>query len=231
MKLVFKIILILLLLVLLVLGYFIFIARRPKDLGIRYTDQDRQSAATKIAVVYQTLPADTPPDKSLVVVGKQNIDATFNQAELTALVDNRNYKHFPFTNVQIRVNPDNTIDSSAIMSFATGVDYLKTLGISEQDINAAADWLKLPRTTLPVYFNFSGNITDNDLSLNIHQAALAHIPIPSALVDMYAPALEALVEEIVSQRSSSYDIKSLTVENNQVHYVGTSPVTERYVPR
>src|SRR3989344_3964905 len=118
--------------------YYLF---QPKTLGIKYTPQDLESIKNKVNVNNESLPANTPLSQSLVVSGSHPVEATFSSEELSAGANYRRsvYKYFPFKNVQIRVNNDGSVEGSAKVNFADGVNYLLTLGVSSSDIEKGAE--------------------------------------------------------------------------------------------
>jgi hypothetical protein len=48
-------------------------AERPKDLGIKYTDEDRTSARAKSQIEYTELPSNTPAEQSFVFSGSREV--------------------------------------------------------------------------------------------------------------------------------------------------------------
>ena len=93
----------------------IFYLTRPKNLGITYTQADLKSIYGKLNVVYEPLPANAGAGKTLIASGAHPVDQTFTSQELTAAADNRRkqYIYFPFRHVQIRVNPDGSVEGTA----------------------------------------------------------------------------------------------------------------------
>jgi hypothetical protein len=217
------------LIVILTTGFFLLL--KPKNLGVSYTEKNLESAKNKINVTFENLPNDTPPDKSLTLSGSHPVDNTFSSEELTALVDNRHrdYVYFPFRNAQIRINPDGSVEGSATLTYQAGVDYLLTLGVSQNDIDKASRKFKIPNANIPVYLKVSGNVTNNKSNISVIDAKIANISVPKNLIDEYGPGLNKIVNKVILDRQPSYNVEKLEVVNGQVNFKGTSPDIEKAV--
>lgn len=203
---------------------------RPTVLGVRYTAGDLASAQQKLGVTHEALPAHTM-GKTIIVSGSHPVGKTFTSSELTALADNRQkqYAYFPFRNVQIRINPDGSVEGSATVGFQDAVRYLVTLGVSEQDVIEGAKKLNVPNATLPVYLKVSGSVINDTSSITVQSAKIANIPVPEEYVNQYGPALNPLVDSVITSRKPSYHIEKLEVVDGAVHFKGTSPDKEQAV--
>ena len=201
---------------------------RPKTLGVGYASVDLQSAKQKLAVTYLPLPADGSTAKTLTVTGSHPVDKTFSSQELTALADNRrkDYAYFPFRNVQIRVNDNGTVEGTATVNYPDLSAYLVALGVSYEDIEAAAAKFNVPRVNLPVYLKASGNISNNRSQISVSAAQIANISVPKNFLDKYSPTLNQLIETVISDRQPGYRIDKLEVVGGQIHFKGTAPDVE-----
>lgn len=216
------------LIVLIIVGvWYVF---RPAVLGVRYTAEDLEAANQKLGVTQEALPAGVT-GKTIIVTGSHPVDKTFTSSELTALADNRykTYAYFPFRNVQIRVNSDGSVEGSATVGFQDAVRYLVALGVSEQDVIEGAKKLNVPNATLPVYLKVSGSVTNDTSSITVQSAKIANIPVPEVYVNQYGPALNPLVDSVITSRKPSYHIEKLEVVGGKVYFKGTSPDKEQAV--
>lgn len=225
-----KLLVIFLAIIVLAVGGIIYLLQ-PKSLGIRYTAEDLQSFNDKIKVRSEALPTNTPLGSTLVAIGAHPVDQTFTSQEVTAAADNRKkvYVYFPFTKVQIRVNADGTVDGSATVRLKDGINYLLSIGVSNEDIQEGISKFKIPNAAIPVSLKVSGNVINNQSQISVHQAQIAGIGVPQNLIDQYAPGLNTLVEKIIKDRSPSYSIEKLEVTDGKVRFKGTSPDTEKTV--
>lgn len=209
----------------------VFYMSQPKYLGVKYADADLKSSYEKLKVTYEPLPSDAPKGKTLMVSGSHPVDQSFSSEELTALADNRkkNYAYFPFRKVQIRVNPEGSVEGAATVNYQSAVNYLLALGVSNKDITEAAAKFKVPNANLPVYLKVSGSVVNNLGHITVQSASIANIPVPQNLVNKYGPGINDLVESVIRDRQPSYNIEKLEVADGKVHFKGTSPDVEMAV--
>lgn len=226
-----KAILLFLLGIVVLVGGGVWYLLQPKSLGVSYTPADLASIYKKVGVTFEPLPAGTPANKSLMVFGSHPVNQTFTSSELTAAIDNRSsqYAYFPFRHVQIRVNPDGSVEGSATVNYSDAVRYLVALGVSSEDIAEGAKKFNIPNASLPVYLKVSGSVANNISSITVQQAQIARISIPQDLVNQYGPALNGLIDSIIKARQPSVNIQKLDVEGGKVHFVGSSPDKEQAV--
>lgn len=219
--------------IIILIGGGIWYLLQPKSLGISYTPEDLTSMYKKLNVTFEPLPPGAPETKSLIVSGSHPVDQTFSSEEITAGADNRysQYAYFPFRHVQVRVNTDGSVETSATVNYSDAVRYLTALGVSSQDITEAAKKFNIPNTSLPVYLKVSGSVVNNTSNITVQQAQIAHVNIPENLINTYAPALNGLIDAIIKDRRPSYNIQTITAENGKIHFVGSAPDKEQAVKR
>ena len=205
----------------------------PKSLGVSYTPADLESIYKKVGVTFVPLPPGTPPGKSLIVSGSHPVDETFSSEEITAAADNRykEFAYFPFRNVQIKINTDGSVEGSATVQYSDAVRYLVALGVAPKDIEDAAKKFNIPNANLPVYMKASGEVVKNKSNIRVSEAKISRIAIPSSFIQEYGPALNILIDSIISTRKPSYDIQKLSVENGKVRFIGSAPDKEQAVKR
>lgn len=156
----FKVILIILLVIVvaivLFLGYLgyvpglsaIFGSNKPRDLGVSYTEADRSSARAKSQIEYKELPANTPAEQSLVRSGSRAVTANFSSAEITALMNNRPYKDWPYKDVQMKFNADGTVEVSGRLIKSRVAGYCASIGVSKEVAEKIVQYLPAD----PVYY-------------------------------------------------------------------------------
>lgn len=207
----------------------IFYLLRPKTLGVTYTPQDLESINKKLGVAFETLPTDAPKEKTLVFTGSHKVDTLLSSEELTAVADKRHeqFPLFPFRNVQIRVNPDGSVEGSGTINYKDALNYLVALGVSPSDVARGAEKFKIPNTNIPVYLKVTGSIVNNESTISVSSAKAAGISVPENLLNEYAPALNVFIESILKERSPNYNIESLKVVGNKIQFKGSSPDLEQ----
>ena len=69
------------------------------------------------------LPADTPPDQSLIFSGSQPANLTLTQEQATALLNYNPWPYFAVTNCQVLFNADGTGEISGVLEINKLNDY------------------------------------------------------------------------------------------------------------
>jgi hypothetical protein len=67
----------------------VFGTDKPRDLGIKYSQADFDSARAKSLIEYIALPAGTPDELSLQRSGSRPVNTFFTSAEASALMNDR----------------------------------------------------------------------------------------------------------------------------------------------
>lgn len=151
-------------------GYFGFIpgvsalfgSNKPRDLGVQYTEADRASARAKSQVVYTELPANTPDEQSIVRAGSRPVNITLTSAEVTALMNNRPFKYWPYKNVQIKFNSDGSAEVSGQLIKSRLAGYCASIGVNKSVADKVIKYLPSD----PVFYvKGKGSLTDNKVSL------------------------------------------------------------------
>lgn len=204
------------LVVVLALGYLGFIpglsnlmgTNKPRDLGIKYTEADRTSARGKSQVVYETLPPDTPPEKSHQTSGSRPIKTEFSSAEMTALMNNRPWKYWPYGNVQVKFNADGSGEISGVLIKDRVPAYTAAIGIPKEAVNLA---MKLLPNKPVFYVKGKAALVDNKVFLFEPQTfQLGRISMP---VDIF---LSFVPPELVKEAYAAMDTTELTGELSKI---------------
>jgi hypothetical protein len=114
---------------------------KPKDLGVRYTVEDKASARAKSQLEYLELPAYTPVEESIVRKGSRPITTSWNSAEMTALLNDRPWLYWPIKNVQLKINDDGTAELSGVVDKVKFGNYATAVGIPATIAKAAATFM------------------------------------------------------------------------------------------
>ena len=163
----------------------LFGSDKPRDLGIRYANEDKESARAKSQIVYETLPSDIPPQNSIQRMGKREISAEFTSAEATALMNNRPWKYFPYKNIQIKFNKDGSAEVSGIVLKDKIPGYGAYIGAPKEALDFAIKYLPAN----PVfYLKMKAGLKDNKVSIFEPQIfELGRVSIPVNLFLSFAP--------------------------------------------
>src|SRR5450830_79222 len=224
-------------LVILGLGYLGFVpgvskilgSDKPRNLGITYyTDADLKPITSKNHV--QRIVLESAPDikSSFVLKGTQAINNVFTDKEITArLGQESDWLFNPFTNVQVKIGKDGTVEASGVVRVDRLRGYAEATGVSSQEIEAISkgmDKYKVPRISFPAYVKGSLSIENNKLNIDRSELYIGKIPVAKALYGQAKSAFEGFVyERLTSGGYGSLYVKSLSFSNGKMSFSGNIP--------
>lgn len=177
---------------------------KPEDDAVAFSEADFDSAVAKAGVVWPTLPEGADPnDYERLYSGSQPLDATFTEAELSALMSYRHGSSYrPIKRMQIDLTGGDSVRASAVVSYV------------------GRDWR--------VSADGSAGISGSTLAVDVASATVAGIDVPAE----YLPLGEDFLEGVVNPRLAripGFDIESLEMTDEGVHVIGTIWETAEYV--
>lgn len=175
----------------------LFGATKPRDLGVKYTEEDKNSAITKSGATYDTLDASTSDDMSIQFSGSHETATSWNSAEMTALLNDRPWKYWPISDVQLKINPDNTVEMSGVVNAEKLRGYGAGIGVPQ----AVIDRVSLLPASAAFYLKGSGSLSENQVaSFDITSAQLGRLSIPTGVLLSYQRVIDhAYAEDVVSE--------------------------------
>lgn len=188
----------------------VFGATKPRDLGVTYTEEDKNSAISKSGAVYGELPSDTKDESSIQFEGSHDVKTSWNSAEMTALLNDRPWKNWPIKNVQLRINPDNTVEMSGVVNAEELKGYGSGIGVP----GAVVDRVSLLPAEASFYIKGSGSLSQNQVaSFDITSAQLGRLSIPTGvLLSSQNIVNNAYAEDVVSELKK-YSGKKASIVN------------------
>jgi hypothetical protein len=123
-------------------------ADKPRDLGVKYTTADLSSVRSKSQIEYATLPPSNSPLQTRQFIGAREITGEFSSAEITATLNNQNWVHWPYKNVQIKFNADGSGEISGILIKNKLPGYAAAIGIPTEALTFVMKYLP----TDPVFY-------------------------------------------------------------------------------
>lgn len=179
----------------LVLGYFGFIpgvsnlfgSNKPRDLKVRYSEENRLAARAKSKIEYGELPADTLDSVSLVRTGSRSVKFEMTSSEATSLMNNRPWKYFPYSNVQVKFNGDGSAEVSGIILKDRMPGYGAFIGLPKEALDFAMKFLPVN----PVfYLKMKASLVNNQVAIFEPQAfEIGRIPLPVSAFLSFAPKI------------------------------------------
>lgn len=112
-------------------------ANKPRDLGIRFTEEDFKSGRQKSSVELAQLPPETPIEKSFQTTGSRPITAEFTSQEISALMNNRPWRYWPYKNVQVKFNGDGSGEISGVLIKSNLPAYGVKIGAPKEAVDFA----------------------------------------------------------------------------------------------
>ncbi|MEI6229046.1 MAG: hypothetical protein WCP11_03440 [Candidatus Saccharibacteria bacterium] len=179
-----------------------------KDLGVKYSSSDYDSAAAKLSTIKELLTNLSNISGYSYGVPK-NIDVSLNSSEITAFINTNNMVKYAANNYQVLVNPDGTIETSGAVNVDFFLREILNNKISREQIVKGIPALALLPSSVNLYMKFSGEVIANKSSAAIKDVAVQGITIPTKYVN---------TTEAVSTFTSGID--SFLAKNNPIS--GTS---------
>ncbi len=199
-------------------------ATKPKDLGISYTVQDYSQAHKKTDIERKVI-SDDYQREFFLSPDNHFVDDTLTSQEVSAWLNERTWKHYPFSNLQIRFNPDNTVEASGNINFKKFIQYLQVLD-GKTAIEAQQVSSYMPLSGSPAfYLNFTGNVQNDQVEIRFSKVKIGNLPISSGMTSSYTHRLVEFIEEKILNHPS-VNFKELKPDNGFLKVVGTLPDTE-----
>lgn len=229
-------------------------SNKPRDLGVQFSEADKTSGRAKSQIVYDTLPENTPTAQSIQRFGKREVNTEFSSAEITALMNNRPWKYWPYADVQVKFNADGSAEISGILLKDRLAGYGAAIGLPQ----AAVDFAQKFLPANPVFYvKGKAALANNAVSVFEPQDfELGRVPLPVSVFLSYFPNILSVDEvqaaesnDMVSQLSQIKNKRELIINyinsrlsqingfyareakfgNNKLVYNGTLPERESTV--
>ena len=224
----------LILVVVLVAGYFgfvpglsnIFGSNKPVNLGTTFTPSDYQSAITKSGVQIQSGLQNQAIDKSAKVYGPAKaVNVSFTAAEALAYLNLKPREDVPFSDWQLRINSDNTVEISADIAIDQLANYATANGIASSDMQTVLDTINkvgAVEKQVPFYAEGEATVTNGQLDFNISNIKIGRVPIPADQINSHKADIVNYFNQLESD-IPGFSVKNASIINGQIHFDGTLP--------
>jgi hypothetical protein len=215
----------------LLLGYFGFVpivsdlmgSNRPKDLGMRFSQENFDSALDKSKVEMKQL---DPVSKEIISYqGSHDVKETFTDDELTAHANNKDWVGYPVSDVQVRINDNNTAEVSGILKLSQIQPFLQAMNISQTDFENALQKYHLPLRDIPFYAKGLGSASDNVLNIKMTNFELGKINVPQNILNQYQDELTNFGNSIMKS-IPGFAVHEARFEDNSIYFDGSLPDVE-----
>ena len=179
-----------------------------RDLGVKYTSSDYDSAKAKLSTIKELL-TNLPNISEYKYGTSKNIDVSLNSSEITAFINTNNTVKYAADNCQVLINPDGTIETSGSINVDFFLKEILNNKVSREQIVKEVPALVLLPSSVNLYMKLSGEIIANKSSASIKDVAVQGITIPNKYIN---------TNEAISTFTSGID--SFLAKNNSIS--GTS---------
>jgi hypothetical protein len=204
-------------------------SNKPRDLNVRYANIDvaklHNSVGAKTVVTKQLSGSGT--EAGFLFEGEKPAKYSITSEELTALA-NSPWKYFPFTDVQIKIAQDGTVETSAMLRADRLIGFAKSLGVSQEQVNEAMNQFRIPVTNVPVYAKGNFTVTNGKVEISVQKAEISRIPLPSAVIVKAIPTITSGVGSLITS-FPGFSIKNLSFSNGKMNFEGTVPLKQTFV--
>jgi len=192
----------------------------PKDLGVHPSAADASAAMSKIGNTESSFTGTGGPIGSIKLEGSHPVDTYLTAEEITAAQNARNYKYDPIKNVQVKINADNTVETSGKISISKAKDYLSAIGIPQADIDKALSVAKDFPGEAAFYAKGTVSMANNVLSTDLSEVKIGNIAIPKE--QLSSGTLAAIASTIIS-KNPGVNVEKFEIVDGKAHFVGTYP--------
>lgn len=225
----------------LILGWLGFVPRlstwlgsdRPKDLGIVFTDQDLRSADQKRGSKMETIFASAEsPKETLKYFGNITVETSLNSAEASAILNRwaKNWRYFPLSDIQVRINENDTVELSARFRRDRIGGYAETMGYDAKQVEDFFRKFGPLQTSPPIYLKGIGSVSNNQLFLDLQQLKIGRMLIPQGMYVRRMEDLAAIIQKDWLESVPGCYLQALSFKNGQVIIKGTYPAVELVAP-
>jgi len=203
---------------------------KARDLGIRYANIDgiklNNSIGAQTVVVKEISGSEI--ESGIVFEGTKPSKYSVNSEELTALA-NSPWKYIPVTDVQIKIEQDGIVETSAMLRADRIINFAKSLGYSQEQIDMIIKDYNIPVTNIPVYAKGNFSVTSGQVQIKPQAVEIGRIKLPTALIEKITSPITQGVQTLITKGFPGFSIKNLSFSNGKMSFEGTSPVKQTIV--
>ncbi len=200
---------------------------KPRDLGMEFSQESWDSAYKKGGGEYKQLPKESKV--SLSYEGKHDVKENFTAEELTSLGANKNWRDYPVSDLQVRINEDDTMEVSGVLKLTKMDSFLNSIGIGTEEYKKALEKVGIPLKDVPFYAKGFGTATNNNLDVTVSNFEIGRFPIPSNILNDYQDEAMDFGYKLMNNMNG-FSLNEAKIENGSLHFDGTLPDVEYTIP-
>lgn len=193
----------------------------PVDLGIRYTQQDLDNAEKQFNFETKEVNDSTKPATFMTFEGSQPMDTSYDSKAISALLNNRKYAYSPVSNMQVRINDDDSVEWSGVINSENIPAFMGALGKGDYDFDQIKEQYGIP-ADLSFYVKGTASVSKNQVSMNTTQVKLGNFAVPQSIITGNKATFESFAEEMLGSIPNLY-IEEMTIEDGKMNLKGTMP--------
>jgi hypothetical protein len=188
---------------------------RPYDFGVKSSEASYESAVQKLGISGK---APASPEAGAAAeqkgaVAPQAVRVELSSEEVTSLLDKSSMRGKALKNIQVRINPNDTLDTSGTADTDYLFDTVLKGRYTREEAAKAMPMLGVLPDQIHFSCNFDFTVRDNKTqSLHINRLNLMGFPVPESLAgaDKAEPFAEQLLDEYLQSLAevsgTSYDL-------------------------
>ncbi|MEL4106554.1 zinc ribbon domain-containing protein [Oscillospiraceae bacterium WX1] len=207
---------------------------RPNDLGIKSTRAAYESAMVKIGVTKDAAPTSGSANDYKIIYGApHDVSTALSSEELTSFFNENRPSYYAVKNVQVRVNPDGTIEASAKLDTSYVFNNMLFGQYTRQDAQKALPMVGLIPNDVNIYFKVNGSVVNNTVrGLDIADVKVMGIDIPQDLISQAEPFVTQVLNTYIASENAraGTSIDLLQADNGKLDLKGSLPDSVSRVP-
>lgn len=192
----------------------------PRDLGIKYSEKDYLQTHEKFGVAVAKMNSSASVKESLVYSGKKDIKITLNDVEITSYLNAENWAYAPISNLQVKINQDNTGEISGTLNLSNILPYV-SLTTSTEEVDKAIKQFKISGNP-PFYATGTVSVVDNVANLNFNSLEIGRIPVPVKYIKENSSDINRFASSRI-QAVPNLQVRSLSISGGKVELDATVP--------
>lgn len=209
-------------------AYLYIFSSPPRDLGVKYTEADRQTAYANNGVASESITSAVENKSGISYQGQKNVKTSFSSSEITALNNSVKWVNYPISNLQIKINPDGTGEASGTLDVRKILSWISfTHPVAEIESKVKQYNIGL---TPAFYLKGGVKVINNKVSLTPQIIEVGRVTIPKNVVSENIPAVEKFAQDRISS-IPNLRINSLNLDGGKVNFDATVPEKELTVQK
>lgn len=199
-----------------------------RDLGVKYTTADYESATKKLATIKDIL-VNLQNIEGAEYGQTKDINISLTSAEITAFVNTNNPISYAANNFQVMINKNNEIEATGSVNVQFFLTEMLDNKVSKEQILEEMPVLSAIPANVNLYIKFNGEIISNKSSMQIKEVSVQGIPVPTEYVNTQdaVSTLTSGIDSFLSKNNvvTGSSIDSLKLNEDKVSLIGKFPST------